>query len=78
MFRFFVHALRFTHLQRQTRSSIPKANHKPKDKPVLPLPTHMRTSAHPFLFQPPRTKTLRSRASDTVHPPVDHTRDKGV
>ena len=78
MFRFYVHALRFTHLQRQTRSIIPKTDHTPKDKPVLPLPTHMRTSTHSHLFQPPRTKTLLPRASKSIRSPVDHTRNEGV
>lgn len=78
MFRFYVHALRFAHLQRQTRSIIPKTNNTPKDKPVLPIPTHMRASAHSLLFQPPRTKTLLHRASKPVPSSVGHTRKTGV
>lgn len=77
MFRFYVHALRFTHLQTKI-SNLSKTNHTPKDKRVLPLPTHVRASAHPILFQPPRTKTLRPRAPDTERPPVARPRDKGV
>ena len=77
MFRFYVHALRFTHLQTKV-SKLSKTNHTPKDKPVLPLPTHMRTSTKSLILQPPRTKTLLPRASNSVRPPVDHTRDKRV
>ena len=77
MFRFYVHALRFTHLQTKI-SNLSKTNHTPKDKRVLPLPTHMRASAHPRVFQPSCAKTLLPRTTDAVRPAVDHTRDKGV
>lgn len=76
MFRFYVHALRFAHLQRQTRSIVPKTDNTPKNKPMLLLPTHMRASAHPLLFQSPRAKTLCDRSPQPVRTPVGHTRDK--
>ena len=77
MFRFSVLALRFTRLQTKI-SNLSKTDHTPKNRAVLPLPTHLRASAQPLLFQPPRTKTLLPRASDALRPPVAPPRDKGV
>ena len=77
MFRLSVLALRFARLQTKI-SNLSKTQHTPKNRTVLPLPTHLRASAQPLLFQPPRTKTLLPRASDTLRPAVARSRDKGV
>lgn len=77
MFRLSVLALRFARLQSKV-SNLSKTDHTPKNRTVLPLPTHLRASTQPLLFQPPRTKTLFPRASDTLCPAVGSTRDKGV
>lgn len=77
MFRLSVLALRFTHLQSKI-SKLSATQHTPKNRTVLPLPTHLRASAHPLLFQPPRTKTLLPRASESLRPPVDHARKTGI
>lgn len=77
MFRLSVLALRFARLQSKV-SKLSKTDHTPKNRTVLPLPTHLRTSTQPLLFQPPRTKTLLPRASGTLRPAVVRPRDKGV
>ena len=77
MFRLYMHALRFTRLQRQT-NRLPKANHAPKNSRVLLLPTHPRTSTAPLVFQPPHTTPLRTSTPQPVRAAVDPTRKQRV
>lgn len=74
MFRIYMHALRFTHIQRKTKCILQTTHHKPTDRPVLPLPTHSRSRSQPLVFKPPHTTTLFPRAPKTLHSTVDDTR----
>ena len=65
MFRIYMHALRFTRLQTQI-TKLQTTQHKPTDRPVLPIPTHTRSGTKPLVFKPSHSKTLFPRAPKTL------------
>ena len=77
MFRFYMHALRFTRLQSQVHR-LQKTQPTRTDRPVLPIPTHLRSGTQPLIFKPPHSKTLLGRPPEPLHPPVAHTRDERI
>ena len=79
MFSFYVARINFSRVQRKIQRAVQKTKHPPKDKPSLPLATHLRLGSAFCFPDPARAETpsiskSKKRQYSTV---VDFT-DTGV
>lgn len=66
MFRIYMHALRFTRLQRKTKCVLQTTHQSRADRRVFQIPLHKHKNTQPCLFQPSHTETLCHRAPKTL------------
>ena len=69
MFRFHMHALRFTRLQTKI-TNLQKSHPTRTDRHVLQIPSHFRPRTQPLVFKPSHSTTLFACTPKTIPAPL--------